>query len=65
MTFCEKIRAGKFIVTSEIGPPKGTDVKELLDDAVLIKARVDAINVTDMQSSVMKAGSLAVCRLFP
>jgi methylenetetrahydrofolate reductase (NADPH) len=63
MTFCEKIRAGKFIVTSEIGPPKGTDVKEILDDAELIKNRVDAINVTDLQSSMMKVGSLAVCRL--
>jgi len=63
MTLCEKILAGKFIVTSEIGPPKGTDVKEILDDAELIKDRVDAINVTDLQSSVMKVGSLAVCRL--
>jgi 5,10-methylenetetrahydrofolate reductase len=63
MTFCEKIKAGKFIVTSEIGPPKGIDVKEMLDDAELIKNRVDAINVTDLQSSVMRVGSLAVCRL--
>ena len=63
MTFAEHIRAGKFIVTSEIGPPKGTDVKEALDDALVIKDRVDAINVTDMQSSVMRTGSLAMCRL--
>ena len=63
MTFCDKIRSGKFIVTSEIGPPKGTDVKEALDDALLIKERVDAINVTDLQSSVMRVGSLAICRL--
>jgi 5,10-methylenetetrahydrofolate reductase len=63
MSFCDKVRSGKFIVTSEIGPPKGTDVKEMLDDAELIKGRVDAINVTDLQSSVMRAGSLAVCHL--
>ena len=63
MTLCEKIRSGKFIVTSEIGPPKGTDVREMLEDAELVKDRVDAINVTDLQSSVMRAGSLAVCRL--
>ncbi len=63
MTFCEKIKAGKFIVTSEIGPPKGIDVKEVLDDAELIKGRVDGINVTDLQSSVMRLGSLAVCHL--
>lgn len=63
MTFCEKIKQGKFVVTSEIGPPKGVDLKETLEDAELIKSRVDAINVTDLQSSVMRVGSLAVCRL--
>lgn len=63
MSFKEKIKSGKLLVTSEIGPPKGTDVKEALDDAELIKGRVDAINVTDLQSSVMRVGSLAVCRL--
>ena len=63
MTFCEKIKERKFVVTSEIGPPKGVDIKEMLEDADLIKSRVDAINVTDLQSSVMRIGSLAVCHL--
>jgi len=63
MSLREKIKQGKFIVTSEIGPPKGTDIKEVLEDAELIKGRVDAINVTDLQSSVMRVGSLAICRL--
>jgi len=63
MTFCEKIKAGKFIVTSEIGPPKGIDIKEILEDADLIKGKIDAINVTDLQSSVLRLGSLAVCHL--
>jgi len=63
MSLCEKIKAGKFILTSEIGPPKGTDIEEVLSDAELIKGKVDAINVTDLQSSVMRVGSLAICRL--
>lgn len=63
MSFREKIKSGKFVVTSEIGPPKGTDIKEALEDAELIKDKVDAINVTDLQSSVMRIGSLAICRL--
>lgn len=63
MTFCDKIKAGKFVVTSEIGPPKGIDIKEMLEDADLIKGKVDAINVTDLQSSVLRLGSLAVCHL--
>ena len=63
MSFRKKIQSGKFVITSEIGPPKGTDIKEAMEDAELIKDRVDAINVTDLQSSVMRLGSLAVCRL--
>ena len=63
MSLCEKIQQGRFIVTSEIGPPKGTNIHEALEDAVLIKDKVDAINVTDLQSSVMRIGSLAICRL--
>jgi 5,10-methylenetetrahydrofolate reductase len=63
MTFQEKIQAGKFLVTSEIGPPKGIETKVILEDAELIRGRVDAINVTDLQSSVMRLGSLAVCAL--
>ncbi|MBM3244703.1 MAG: 5,10-methylenetetrahydrofolate reductase [Candidatus Omnitrophica bacterium] len=63
MTFREKLQSGKFLVTSEIGPPKGIETKLLLEDAELIKGRVDCINVTDLQSSVMRLGSLAVCAL--
>jgi len=63
VSFKEKIESGKFLVTSEIGPPKGIETQEMLDGADLIKGRVDAINVTDLQSSVMRLGSLAVCRL--
>lgn len=63
MTFKEKIQAGKFLLTSEIGPPKGIQTQKLLEDAELIRGRVDGINVTDLQSSVMRLGSLAVCSL--
>jgi len=63
MTFKEKIQSGKFLVTSEIGPPKGIETKQILEEAELIRGRIDAINVTDLQSSVMRLGSLAVCVL--
>ena len=63
MTFKEKIRQGVFALTSEIGPPKGIETHKLLEDAELIRGRVDAINVTDLQSSVMRLGSLAVSSL--
>jgi len=63
MGFQESLAAGKFVITSEIGPPKGTHIQEMMADAELLRGRVDAINVTDLQSSVMRLGSLAVCRL--
>jgi 5,10-methylenetetrahydrofolate reductase len=60
MTFKEKLQAGKFLLTSEVGPDKGIHTDRLLKDAELIRNKVDAINVTDLQSSVMRLGSLAV-----
>ena len=63
MSFKEAIETGKFLVTAEVGPGKGTDVEHLLKDADIIKDRVDAINVTDLQSSVMRLGSMAVSHL--
>ncbi len=55
--------AGKFVVTAEVGPLKGTDTTEIGEVAELLRGRVDATNVTDQQSSVMRLGSLAVCHL--
>ncbi|MCS7180667.1 MAG: methylenetetrahydrofolate reductase [bacterium] len=58
----KKLNEGKFIITSEIGPGKGINL-EFLKEAEIIKNKVDAVNVTDLQSSVMRLGSLAVCHL--
>ncbi len=54
---------GKFVITSEIGPPKGTNIEPLLEETDLLKGKADAVNVTENQSSVMRLGSMAVCRL--
>ncbi len=58
MKLSELFARGKFVVTSEVGPPKGTDTSEMLENGDLLKPRVDAINITDQQSSVMRLGSL-------
>lgn len=63
MSFRESLELGKFLVTAEVGPGKGTDVEHLFNDAAIIKDRVDAINVTDLQSSVMRLGSMAFSHL--
>ena len=59
----ENLAKGNFVVTSEIGPPKGTDIEKHLAKAEQIKEKVVAVNVTDLQSAVMRAGSLATCHL--
>ena len=57
------LEAGKIVITAEVGPLKGTDTTEIEEVAELLRGRVDAANVTDQQSSVMRLGSLAVCHL--
>lgn len=57
------LEAGKFVITAEVGPLKGTDTTEINEVAELLRGRVDAANVTDQQSSVMRLGSLATCHL--
>jgi len=61
--FEEKLYSGKFLVTTEVGPPKGADVSETAHHIDLLKEWVDAINVTDHQSSVMRYPSLGGCLL--
>ncbi|HCC69422.1 MAG TPA: 5,10-methylenetetrahydrofolate reductase [Nitrospiraceae bacterium] len=63
VSFRDLLNSGKFVVTAEIGPPKGTDIKEMLHHAEMLKGRIDAVNVTDNQSAVMRICSLAVCKL--
>jgi len=59
--FQEKLNSGKFVVTGELAPPKGTDVSKLHQHANLLRDHVDAINITDNQRSIMKLSSLASC----
>ena len=63
MSLKSLLEAGKFVVTAEVGPLKGTETTEISEVAQLLRGRVDAANVTDQQSSVMKLGSLATCHL--
>ena len=61
--FEEKLCSDKFLVTTEVGPPKGADVSEMVHHIDRLKDKVDAINVTDHQSSVMRFPSLGGCLL--
>jgi len=58
----EKIlRAGHPAVTSECGPPRGSDARHIIKKAEMIRNHVDAINITDNQTSVTRLCSLASC----
>ena len=60
----EELSAGHFVVTGEVGPPKGTNVGPMMAEAEhCLKGTVTAVNVTDLQTAVMRVGSLAICRL--
>jgi methylenetetrahydrofolate reductase (NADPH) len=60
----EKIlTGGQFAVTGELGPPKGADVAIIERKAKLLKGNVDAINVTDNQTAIVRMSSIAVSAL--
>jgi methylenetetrahydrofolate reductase (NADPH) len=63
MSLRTDLESGKFAITAEIGPGKGTDVTEIGEVAELLRGRVTAANVTDQQSSVMRLGSMVTCHL--
>lgn len=62
-SFKETLASGKFIVTSEVGPPKGTNLEKMIHHIALLKESVAAINLTDHQSSVMRYPSLGAALL--
>ncbi len=62
-SFKEALNSGKFVVTSEVAPPKGTNLDKFKHHVELLRDKVDAMNVTDHQSSVMRFPSLGGCLL--
>ena len=59
----EALDNGRFAVTVEFNPPKGTNVSPLLDHAKKLLGRVHGVNVTDNTAAVMRASSTAICRV--
>ena len=56
--FKKTLMSGKFVVTSEVAPPKGTNLEKMKHHIELLNDKVDAVNLTDHQSSVMRFPSL-------
>jgi len=57
------LRAGHFAFTGECGPPKGVNVEHLKEKVAHLKGVVDAVNVTDNQTAVVRMSSWAASTL--
>ncbi|MDF1594303.1 MAG: methylenetetrahydrofolate reductase [Desulfobacterales bacterium] len=55
------LTAGHFAFTGELGPPRGTDAEEVRKKAAFLKGNVDAVNITDNQTAVVRMASWAAC----
>ncbi len=63
MRITELFDKGQFVTTAEVGPPKGFHIDHLVEEAKTYLSGITAVNVTDNQSSVMRLGSLATCKV--
>jgi len=59
----QRLKEGAFAVTAECGPPKGADPEAVMKKAEMLKGKVDAVNVTDNQTAIVRLSSLAACSL--
>ena len=62
MRITDYFEKNQFVVTAEVGPPKGCHIEEMVEESVKYLSGIHAVNVTDNQSSVMRLGSLATCK---
>ena len=53
------LRKGEFVVTSELGPPRGASRKAVEEKAELLKGYADAFNLTDCQTAMVRLSSIA------
>lgn len=63
MTLKEKLEAGRFVVTAEMGPPRSASAKSLHKKAVYYRDLVDGVNITDNQTSIVRLSSIAAARI--
>jgi methylenetetrahydrofolate reductase (NADPH) len=55
------LKQGEFAVTAECGPPRGANASVIHEKGELLKGFVDAVNVTDNQTAIVRMSSIAAC----
>lgn len=63
MTLREKVASNQFILCGEIGPPQSCDADVIRDKVKYYKGYVDAVNITDNQSAVVRLSSIASAKI--
>lgn len=63
MPLKEVLKSGRFVITTDYLPPKGTDVRGSLELLRPLRGRVDGVNAADNQKAIMSLSSLAASRL--
>src|SRR5512135_125844 len=53
------LKNGHFAVTAELGPPKNADAEVVRNKAAILKGFVDAANITDNQTAIVRMSSIA------
>ncbi len=53
------LKESHFAVTAEIGPPRGADISVIKEKAEFLRGKVDAVNITDCQTAVVRMSSIA------
>ncbi len=59
----KKLASGGFAVTAELGPPKSADIEVIAKKAAALKGVVDAVNITDNQTAIVRVSSIATAKL--
>ena len=57
------LKTGKFVVTAELGPPRGADRSAIEKKCEILKGYGDAFNITDCQTAVVRMSSIAASRI--
>jgi methylenetetrahydrofolate reductase (NADPH) len=57
------LEKGEFVVTGELGPPRGPDADVVKKKAHMLKDNVDAVNITDNQTAIVRMSSIAACKI--
>jgi methylenetetrahydrofolate reductase (NADPH) len=57
------LERGEFVVTGELGPPKGPDAEVVRKKAASLKGNVDSVNITDNQTAIVRMSSIAAAKI--